>query len=54
MVAMQKQNPGLCILVQKAVMKSICLAKSLSIESAHLRPVDDDRSRRLGSIEEEG
>lgn len=49
----QRQNPGLCILVQKALMKSICLAASLSIESAHLGPVDDGRAGRLGRIEEE-
>lgn len=49
----QRENPGLCILVQKALMKSICLAASLSIESAHLGPLDDGRSARLGRIEEE-
>ncbi|CAM9527246.1 unnamed protein product [Scytosiphon promiscuus] len=53
MAAMQRQNPGLCILVQKALMKSICLAASLSIEKHHLGPVDDGRPERLGKIEEE-
>ncbi|CAM9624386.1 unnamed protein product [Hapterophycus canaliculatus] len=53
MAAMQRQNPGLCILVQKALMKSICLAASQSIEKRHLGPVDDGRPERLGMIEEE-
>ena len=49
----QRENPGLCVLVQKAVMKSICLAASLAIESAQFWSADEGRSDELPSVLEE-
>ncbi|CAM9577827.1 unnamed protein product [Phaeothamnion confervicola] len=38
MARMQAENPELCILVQKAVLKSLCLAAAFSIEAQHYGP----------------
>ncbi|CAM9943141.1 unnamed protein product [Discosporangium mesarthrocarpum] len=43
MARMQTQNPGLCTLVQKAVMKSMCLTACFSMEGAHLGPIDEEK-----------
>ncbi|KAG5191778.1 hypothetical protein JKP88DRAFT_352139 [Tribonema minus] len=35
---MQRESPELCVLVQKAVLKSLCLEASFSIEAQHFAP----------------
>lgn len=50
---LQRENLGLCVLVQKALMKSMCLAASFSIEAAHMGGVDDVRFTGLAAVDEE-
>lgn len=50
MAKMQRENLELCMLVQKALMKSICLATSFSIGSAHIGAVDDMRLSLPASV----
>lgn len=50
---LQRENLELCVLVQKALMKSICLAASFSIEAAHMGGVDDVRFTGLAVVDEE-